>query len=152
MMIRHRQRGFSIIEVVITMGIMSFGLLGIAGLQLSAMSKSRVTFERNQATLLANDLVERIRANLPAAASGSYDVRTGSEQSTSTSSCKGAQASCSASDMASADLADWSRRVDAVLNDASADVAVTVVGGTASSVTLTLAWDGNQMTVVAEIS
>ena len=81
MAIRGRQRGFSLIEVIVTMGIMSFGLLGIAGLQLSAMTKSRVTFERNQATLLANDLVERIRANLPAAAAARYSSVDGIERS-----------------------------------------------------------------------
>lgn len=146
-----RQGGFSLIEVIVTMGIMSFGLLGIAGMQLSAMTKSRVTFERNQATLLANDLVERIRANLPAAAVGSYDLTARSNPSESVWSCKGEQADCSSSDMAAADLADWSQRVDAVLNDATAAVDVVVVGGTASAVTVTLTWGGNQMTVVAEI-
>ena len=151
MAIRGRQRGFSLIEVIVTMGIMSFGLLGIAGLQLSAMTKSRVTFERNQATLLANDLVERIRVNLPAAAAGNYDLTERSKATGSASACKGEQADCSSSDMAAADLVDWSQRVDAVLNDATAVVDVDVVGGAANSVTVTLNWGGNQMTVVAEI-
>ena len=152
MSIKRRQGGFSLVEVIITMGVMSYGLLGIAGLQLSAMSKSRVTFERNQATLLANDLVERMRANLPAALNGGYDLAAGSTPTGSAGACKGAQANCGASDMAAADLAEWTRRVDAILNDATADVDVTVVGGTESSVTLTLTWGGNQMTVVAELS
>jgi type IV pilus assembly protein PilV len=149
--IKGRQRGFSLIEVIVTMGIMSFGLLGIAGMQLSAMTKSRVTFERNQATLLANDLVERIRANLPAAEAGSYDLDARSKPGGTATGCKGEQADCSSSDMATADLADWSQRVDAVLNDATAAVDVLVVGGTASAITVTLNWGSNQMTVVAEI-
>lgn len=146
------QRGFTLVETLITMVILSFGLLGVASVQLSAMSKSRSVFERNQATLLANELIEQIRSNLPAAAAGNYDFSGTVSAHISAPSCSGASANCSAADMAAAELADWQRRAAAQLIDAVVTIDIAVNAGVASSVTLTMSWSGSQMNVRADLS
>lgn len=55
------QAGFSLIEVLISMMIVAIGLLGLAGLQARAMNAEFESYQRGQAVLLANDMVERMR-------------------------------------------------------------------------------------------
>jgi type IV pilus assembly protein PilV len=66
----HRQAGgFSLIEVLVTVVILSLGLLGIAAMQLSAKRSSFEAVQRSQAVLIASHIMENIRANNAAAAS-----------------------------------------------------------------------------------
>jgi type IV pilus assembly protein PilV len=55
--------GFTIIEVLVAMLILTTGLIGVAGLQLKAQQFNYTAYFRSQATFLANDLMERIRIN-----------------------------------------------------------------------------------------
>ncbi|MCL4790483.1 MAG: type IV pilus modification protein PilV [Gammaproteobacteria bacterium] len=59
---RH-QSGLSLIEVLITVVLVSIGLLGLAGLQLTSVQNSNSSNERFMATTLAQDILERMRAN-----------------------------------------------------------------------------------------
>jgi type IV pilus assembly protein PilV len=147
-----KQRGFTLVEVLIALLVLSFGLLGIANLQLSGVSTSRASFERSQAALLANEIVERIRANLPAATAGNYNLSSGATAATPTSNCIGVSANCSPADLAAADLAYWQARVNSVLSGTDAVIQVNVSAGIARSVNLTLSWGSNDVTIVAELT
>lgn len=57
------QSGFSLVEVLITVVLVSIGLLGLAGLQLTSVQNSNSSGERFVATTLAQDILERMRAN-----------------------------------------------------------------------------------------
>ena len=57
------QRGTSMIEVLVTMMIIAFGLLGISGLQARLQSSEVEAYQRTQALLLLEDLKGRIEAN-----------------------------------------------------------------------------------------
>lgn len=57
------QRGTSLLEVLITIVILAFGLLGLAGLQSKIQLAEMESFQRGQATLLLSDMNERISAN-----------------------------------------------------------------------------------------
>lgn len=70
----HRQRGFSLLEVLIAIVVMSFGLLGLVGLQMTAMKNNTSAHYRAQATLLAYDIVDRMRANREVALAEGYDL------------------------------------------------------------------------------
>jgi type IV pilus assembly protein PilV len=59
-------RGFTLVEVMVTLFIIGIGALGVAGLQLAAMRGNQSAFVRSQATLAAYALVDRMRAE-PAA-------------------------------------------------------------------------------------
>jgi type IV pilus assembly protein PilV len=60
---RHALRGASMIEVLVTMVIIAFGLLGMAGLQMRLQSSEMEAYQRTQALLLLDDLRSRIEAN-----------------------------------------------------------------------------------------
>ena len=55
--------GFSLIEVLIALVIMSVGMLGIAGLYVEGMNAGRTSIFRHHAVTLASDVADRIRAN-----------------------------------------------------------------------------------------
>ena len=58
-----RQRGTSLLEVLITMVLVAFGLLGIAAFQAKAQLGSIEAYQRAQAVLLLEDLQSRISGN-----------------------------------------------------------------------------------------
>jgi type IV pilus assembly protein PilV len=55
--------GFTLIEVLVTIVVVSIGLLGLAGLQINGLRANVSSEARSKATLLANDIIERMRAN-----------------------------------------------------------------------------------------
>lgn len=55
--------GFSLVEVLIALVIMSVGMLGIAGLYVHTMQAGRTSLFRHHAVTLAGDVADRIRAN-----------------------------------------------------------------------------------------
>ena len=57
------KRGFTLIEVLVTLVILMFGLLGIAGLMAKGQRASFEAFQRQQALSLANEMVERMQVN-----------------------------------------------------------------------------------------
>ncbi|WP_171011876.1 type IV pilus modification protein PilV [Pseudomonas sp. 2FE] len=69
------QRGLTLIEVLVTILILSIGLLGMAGLQSRLQMSEVEAYQRAQALLLLNDMANRIATNRNAAAS--YLTTTG---------------------------------------------------------------------------
>ena len=61
---RTRQGGFSLVEALIALIIISVGMLGIAGLYVQGMQAGRTSLFRHHAVTLAGDVADRIRANL----------------------------------------------------------------------------------------
>jgi len=60
---RRLARGTSMIEVLVTLVIIAFGLLGMVGLQAKLQSTEMESYQRTQALLLLDDLRGRIEAN-----------------------------------------------------------------------------------------
>ncbi|SFP99992.1 type IV pilus assembly protein PilV [Geopseudomonas sagittaria] len=58
-----RQRGVSLIEVMVTILILSIGLLGVAGLQSRLQMSEMEAYQRSQALLLLNDMANRVATN-----------------------------------------------------------------------------------------
>lgn len=71
-----KQRGFSMIEVLVSLVIAVFGLLGLVGIQTFAHQAELEAYQRAQALILLNDMVERINGNR--ASAGCYAFTTGS--------------------------------------------------------------------------
>jgi type IV pilus assembly protein PilV len=69
---RRRQSGFTLIEVLVTLVLVSVGLLGIAALQLTTLQGNQESYVRSQASVLAGDMLDRIRANPVAFRNGDY--------------------------------------------------------------------------------
>jgi type IV pilus assembly protein PilV len=71
---RNLQSGTTLIEILITVVLVSVGLLGLAGLQLTSVQNSNSAGERFEATTLARDILERMRANRQQALNGLYNL------------------------------------------------------------------------------
>jgi type IV pilus assembly protein PilV len=65
-------RGFTLIEVLVTMVIIAIGIMGLAGLQMTSLNSQFESYQRAQALLLVEDMSNRLRANADAARAGSY--------------------------------------------------------------------------------
>tara|TARA_R110000796_G_scaffold236277_3_gene355623 strand:- start:516 stop:932 length:417 start_codon:yes stop_codon:yes gene_type:complete len=59
------QRGFSLIEALIALVVLSIGLIGVAAMQLKALQSATAGYQRSVATLAAVDAQERLWAELP---------------------------------------------------------------------------------------
>jgi type IV pilus assembly protein PilV len=60
---RMRPRGFTLLEVLVALLIFSFGMLGLAALQVQSIKVNQSSSFRSQATALANILLDNMRAN-----------------------------------------------------------------------------------------
>ena len=84
---RHLSKGFTLIEILISVVIMAVGVLGATGLQLRGLDANRATYFRTEATHLANDIVNRMQVNPDAdyatiAAASTYVVGTPPDEPT----------------------------------------------------------------------
>lgn len=96
-----RQSGALMIEVLVSILICAFGLLGFAGMQARATSSEFEGFQRSQALVLLEDMVSRMNANRGHAASYVSNGVIGA----------GAFANCSGLAGASLDLCEWSNLI-----------------------------------------
>ncbi|MCP5146238.1 MAG: type IV pilus modification protein PilV [Gammaproteobacteria bacterium] len=71
---RNRQAGFTLIEVMVSVLVLGIGLLGLTALQAQGLRGGSSAQQRTQATLLAYDMIERLRADYPAAIAGDYNL------------------------------------------------------------------------------
>jgi type IV pilus assembly protein PilV len=69
-----RAAGFSLVEVLISMVILSFALLGTAALTANGLKSTNDSSYRSQATFLADDILDRMRANVSKARGGQYNI------------------------------------------------------------------------------
>jgi type IV pilus assembly protein PilV len=59
----HKHRGFTLLEVLIALLVLSIGLLGLAALQTSGLRSNQMATMRTLATQIAYDMTDRMRAN-----------------------------------------------------------------------------------------
>ncbi|MDX1654707.1 MAG: type IV pilus modification protein PilV [Candidatus Competibacteraceae bacterium] len=69
--------GTSLLEVLITVMLLSIGLLGIAGVHSTGLKNVANANLRTQTSLLAYDILDRMRANRSAAQAGDYNIAIG---------------------------------------------------------------------------
>lgn len=110
-----RQQGFSLVEVLITLVIMSVGMLGIAGLYVQSMQAGRTSMFRHNAVTLAGDVADRIRANPGAGVA--YAALNGANNN-----CVAGGVDCTPAQMAAHDIMLWNDQADDTLPNG--DVAI----------------------------
>jgi type IV pilus assembly protein PilV len=74
---RRREQGTTLVEALVALLVLSIGLLGVAGLQMMALRYNHSAHMRSQATALAYDISDRMRANRAAALAAAYNVVIG---------------------------------------------------------------------------
>lgn len=133
----NRQAGFSLIEILVTLLLIAFALLGIAGLQAYAMRANKGGQLRTQAVILVADLVERMEANKDGAIAGSYVLSEASTPPSTSTAC--VSGSCSSENLASFDLANWQNTIFSALPQSSWKVEQTT-SGNPSVYSVTIKW------------
>lgn len=116
--------GFSLLEVLVALIILSIGLLGLAALQAFSIKANQSANYRTQATALAYDLIDRMRANRNELIAGRY--YTG--YTAAPGNCPDAGGSPPASSAAARDVYDWKCAIRAQLPQGEG--AVRMPGGT----------------------
>jgi type IV pilus assembly protein PilV len=110
---RSRARGFTLLEVLISILVVAFGLLGIAGLQAFALKNNQSASYRTVATALANDIIDRIHANPLGADQGHYNKSAIADYETGAGiDCSGM---CTPEQLASRDRYEWEQLVKTAL-------------------------------------
>jgi type IV pilus assembly protein PilV len=111
----HRQqRGFSLIEALITLFVFAIGILTVAGLQLISKKANYDAAQRTTAGMLANDIAERMRSNLSqnGVALASYLVEDLGGGTLSAPGADCTAADCTRDEMAAWDLYEFEQLLD----------------------------------------
>lgn len=69
-----RQAGSTLIEILVTVVILSFGLLGMAGLQVRALQGNQSSVQRSQAIMLSHYMMDAMRVDRERAKGGDYNT------------------------------------------------------------------------------
>ena len=129
-----RQRGDTMIEVLVTIIIIAIGALGAAALQITTLQNLSSSHSASVAAIVAQDFGERMRANPDAALADNYNL---SEAPTTTTDCV-TNACATAADLANYDKETWWAQVTTVLPSGSGEVKA-LAGGNIFE--LTVRWD-----------
>jgi type IV pilus assembly protein PilV len=107
------QSGFSLVEVLVALVVLSVGMLGIAVMFVQSVRSSRTAILRTQAVNLVSDMADRVRAN--ANAQNAYDTdEYGGDpevQSCAPDSDVRTGVNCDVEELAEDDLARWQKAV-----------------------------------------
>lgn len=120
---RARSQGFTLIEVLVALLVLSISLLGIANLQLTGLRLAQDGIYRTQAALLAFDMSQRMLANKLASqpASLGTDLYLGNTATTFVVDCS--LVDCTAAQMADYDTALWQAMIaDRIASSVNGDV------------------------------
>jgi type IV pilus assembly protein PilV len=150
----NRQRGFSLIELLVAMVIFTIGLVSIAGLQMVAKKSNYESLQRTTASHIAYGLLEEMRTN--GEAIGTYlaapDLGGGQYASLPVSDCNNLAAPCTASQKAIHDLWFWEQVLDGEQEVGGAGASGGILtptlciegpaGGAAGMYAIAIAWRG----------
>lgn len=140
-----QQRGATLIEVLVSILLLSLGVLAMAAMQANAVQYGKTSEFRSLATLLANDLADRMRANHPSGADMSvYNLTDAYKRLTSapaeTATGCDANHPCTFPEMAAFDLAQWRRNVFNQLPAGTAYVSMSAAGAKPVTADIWIAW------------
>lgn len=129
---RRLQRGFSLLEALVSIVVLSFGLLGVAGLQASSLKYSRDARNQSVAINLAREMAEMIRSNarVSGASDNTYlqDAEDLSATATAPTNVLGPftdqDGDTPGTALAAAQVADWKYRVSQALPGARIAVCI----------------------------
>jgi type IV pilus assembly protein PilV len=111
-----RVAGFSLIEVLIALVILSVGTLGIAAMMAVSLKNKNSAYSRAQAGDLAYTILDRMRANRATAIQHGYDITLGAAPADPTpGACIGIAADCSPTQIADLDLNQWKYSLAGIL-------------------------------------
>lgn len=142
-------KGFTLIEILVSLVIVAIGLLGLGSTQIMALKDNQDAYLYTQALTLSSEMADRIRANI-----GVWRVATlPTPASNCANSCNSVANSCTATAMAAYDYCIWITNAQSLLGSTAVATVVkspvsgsTVCQGNSSKLCLRLSWAGNLQT------
>ncbi len=108
-----KERGFSLLEVLVALMVLSIGLLGIATMQVGSLRLGQDALFRTKAVNLTADMADRIRANPGGSASYVAAANIAQPATVCADNIDGeAPASCTPIQMAAWDIFQWQQSID----------------------------------------
>jgi type IV pilus assembly protein PilV len=136
-----RQRGVSLIEVLVSILIVAVGVVSLAGLLAKSTQLAKASEYRAVASLLAADMADRVKANVQAVQGGAYNMTPAVLQAALPANaptlCINGAAVCTSALMAAYDLAQWQRTLFSGLPSGTGYLQYDAAG---DAVDLWLAW------------
>jgi len=105
-----RQSGVGLIEILISVVLLSIGFLAAARMQIEGMRNSQSAYYQSQAYFLAADIIDRMRANPEGVQGGFYNAGD-IENDLTNPGCDDASTVCSPEQIATQDLYNWSSHI-----------------------------------------
>ena len=131
------QRGFTMLEILVTLAIVTIWLLATAGVQSSSAKLNKAAQFRTEAVFLASEMAERIEANKEEAVKGTYECMPNPCATTDTpTGC--IAASCDSAELAAFDKAEWGNRVAVALPVEI--LKIEFAAGSPATYTITIGW------------
>ena len=136
--------GFTLLEVLVALLVMSIGLLGIGKMMLLSARANDSAYMRSQATALAYTMLDAMRANRQAAIIQAYDTAMGVFP-LATGCGTTVAAPCNSSQQAQNDLSQWGTSLAAALPAGQGSVATVAApapptGANNVTATVTVQW------------
>ncbi len=134
----NREHGSSLLEVMVALLILSIGLLGLALLQMRGLKFNTDAYLRSQATLLADDIMERMRTNPGAgnAYTGAVPALKPAPDCRTTTNTNG----CTAAQLVAHDLWVWNQAIQSPSGIPGATGVITAVSGAANRYLIEMSW------------
>ena len=140
-----RSSGFTLVEVLVALVVLSVGLLGMGKLVLVSAHSNDSAYLRSQATALGYAILDDMRANLTAATAGTYVTASGVMPAVPGTSCVGIGTVCTPTQQALWDVYSWKLHLNAAntlgggLPAGTGSVAISAT--TPVTATVTVTWD-----------
>lgn len=131
-----RQRGFTLVEALVALVVLSVGLLGVAKLVLGAVHADDSAYMRGQATQLAYELLDQMRANRPGGIADNYTY-----PGTAPTNNNCSTVACTPLQLAQLDLYNFNNRVQAALPTGTFTVAMATDAFNDTIATISVSWD-----------
>ncbi len=118
-----KQKGVSLIEVMIAVFILASGLLGMAALQTRSLDYNNIAHLNNRANMIAYDILDRIKANSSHSINGpGYRVSLGNIPSQYRTTCE--TRDCDPAELAAYDIDQWKFIIDRQLPDGDGSIII----------------------------
>jgi len=135
---RNKTQGFTIIEVLVSLMILSVAVLALGVLQIVSIQNTQGGYMRTQATILAYDMIDSMRANIPAVTNGNYSL-TFATATPAPVNCYGPAADCASGQMAVSDINRWRTVLANYLPSGNGEI-TTALNATTTQVTVSVQW------------
>lgn len=136
-MINNKNRGFTLLEVLISILVLAFGLLGLAGMQTLTVTNNLLAEHRSVASLIAYDLVDRMKANNSSA--GNYLSTFMLPTAAANQAACLTVAGCTSAQMAQHDLFEWNQIITNSLPRGTGTITINAI-----TYTISINWDVNR--------